>query len=338
MENFEVFTIAGKGEIGNKDGSENEATFYSPNGIAVRNDGTIIVADTWNSKIRGIDLDGNVFTIAGTIAETWRKGDKDGPVNEATFYHPTGIAVRNDGTIIVADSYNNKIRGIDPNGNVFTIAGTGINGNKDGPGNEATFYHPNGIAVRDDGTIIVSDTVNHKIRGIDPYGNVFTLAGTGRKEDKDGPGNEASFNTPRGIAIDNDGTIIVADTWNRKIRGIDLDGNVFTIAGTGRNGDKDGPGNEATFCYPNGIAIKNDGTTIIVSDTRSCKIREIDPDRNVYTISDLREKGDEDEPGNEATPSGGIAIKNDGTIMITDIYNHKIIGIRMKKLTKSAME
>ena len=331
---MEVFTIAGKGEKGDKDGSENEATFNYPGGIAVGNDGTVIVADKYNNKIRGIDLDGNVFTIVGT----GKMGDKDGPGNEATFNHPYGIAVRNDGTIIVADSYNNKIRGIDPNGNVFTIAGTGKVGDKDGPGNEATFYYPTGIAVRDDGTIIVSDTMNHKIKGIDPYGNVFTIAGTGKNGDKDGSGNETSFNIPRGIAIENDGTIIVADTWNRKIRGIDLDGNVFTIAGTGRNGDKDGPGNEATFCYPNGIAIKNDGTTIIVSDTRSCKIREIDPDGNVYTISDLGDVGDEDEPGNEATPSGGIAIDNDGTIIVADIYNHKIIGIRMKKLTKSAME
>jgi len=330
---MEVFTIAGKGEKGDKDGSENEATFNYPGGIAVGNDGTVIVADKYNNKIRGIDLDGNVFTIVGT----GKMGDKDGPGNEATFNHPYGIAVRNDGTIIVADSYNNKIRGIDPNGNVFTIAGTGKVGDKDGPGNEATFYYPTGIAVRDDGTIIVSDTMNHKIKGIDPYGNVFTIAGTGKNGDKDGSGNETSFNIPRGIAIENDGTIIVADTWNRKIRGIDLDGNVFTIVGTGKMGDKDGLGNEATFYYPNGIAIKNDGT-IIVSDTRICKIREIDPDGNVYTISDLGDVGDEDEPGNEATPSGGIAIDNDGTIIVADIYNHKIIGIRMKKLTKSAME
>ena len=112
---------------------------------------------------------------------------------------------------------------------------------------------------------------------------------------------------------------------------------VFTIAGTGKNGDKSGPWNEATFYHPYGIAIRND-RTIIVVDSYNHKIKGIDLDGNVYTISDLREKGDKDEPGNEATPSGGIAIKNDGTIMITDIYNHKIIGIRMKKLTKSAME
>ena len=169
-----------------------------------------------NNKIKGIDLNGNVYTIAGTGEE----GDKDGPGNEATFYYPYGIAIRNDGTIIVSDTMNKKIRGIDPDGNVYTIAGTGEFGDKDGPGNESTFYYPYGIAIINDGTIIVSDTMNKKIRGIDPDGNVYTIAGTGEFGDKDGPGNESTFYYPYGIAIDNDGTIIVADSDNHKIRGI----------------------------------------------------------------------------------------------------------------------
>ena len=215
-----------------------------------------------------------VFTIAGTE----EKGDKNGPGNghgnKAIFNYPCNIAVRDDGTIIVSDWVNHKIIDIDPDGNVYIIAGTGKKGDKDGPGNEATFFHPAGIAIRNDGTIIVVDRYNHKIRGIDLKGNVFTIAGKGEEEDEDGPGNEAMFSYPHGIAIKNDGTIIVADTWNNKIRGIDLDGNVYTIAGTGEKGDKDGPGNEATFYHPQGIAIKVDGT-IIVSDTGNDKIREI---------------------------------------------------------------
>ena len=162
MEEFEVFTIAGTGESGDKDGSGNEATFNDPHGIAINNDGTIIVADSGNHKIKGIDLDGNVFTIAGT----GEQGDKDGPGNEATFRYPQGVAIRDDGTIIVADTSNNKIRGIDPNGNVYTIAGTEEQEDKDGPGNEATFNWPQGIAIKNDGIIIVIDTDNNKIRGI----------------------------------------------------------------------------------------------------------------------------------------------------------------------------
>jgi len=265
-----VFTIAGTGEKGDKDGPGNEATFNHPYGIAIRDDGTIIVSDRGNNKIRGIDLDGNVFTIAGT----GEVGDKDGHGDEATFYYPCGIAIRNDGTIIVVDTYNNKIKGIDLDGNVFTIAGSGKRGNKDGPGNEATFNYPRGIAVQNDGTIIIADTLNDKIRGIDLDGNVYTIAGTGEKGNKDGPGNEATFNYLRGIAIRNDGTIIVVDTYNHKIRGVDLDGNVFTIAGTGERGDEDGPRNEATFNMPSGIAIKCDGTIIIAAMVND-KIRGI---------------------------------------------------------------
>ena len=108
MEEFEVFTIAGTGESGDKDGSGNEATFNDPHGIAINNDGTIIVADSGNHKIKGIDLDGNVFTIAGT----GERGDEDGPRNEATFNMPSGIAIKCDGTIIIAAMVNDKIRGI----------------------------------------------------------------------------------------------------------------------------------------------------------------------------------------------------------------------------------
>jgi len=336
MNEFEVFTIAGTGEEGDKNGSGNEATFNFPWNIAVRNDGTIIVSDSLNHKIKGIDLDGNVYTIAGT----GEKGDKDGPANESTFNYPCGIAVKDDGTIIVVDRFNHKIRGIDLYGNVFTIAGTGEEGDKDGPVNGATFNCPCGVATRNDGTIIVADTDNCKIRGINYDGNVFTIAGTGRKGDKDGQGNEAMFNCPSGVAIDNDGAIIVVDSRNHKIKGIDLDGNVYTIAGTGEFGDKDGSGNEATFCFPSGIAIDNGGA-IIVSDSSNNKIRGIDSDGNVYTIVGTGEEGDKNGHGNEATfnDPDGISISNDGTtIIVVDSYNNKIRGIRAKKLTKSAIK
>ena len=333
MEEFEVFTIAGTGKKGDKDGPGNEANFKYPYGIAVQNDGTIIIADSLNNKIRGIDLDGNVFTIAGT----GEPGDKDGPGNEATFSNPYGIAIRDDGTIIVTDSYNHKIRGIDLDGNVFIIAGTGEVGDKDG--HEATFYYPCGIAIRNDGTIIVADSYNNKIRGIDLDGNVYTIAGTGEIGNKDGPGNEATFYHPGGITIKPDGTIIVVDTYNRKIREIDLDGNVHTISGTGEQGDKDGPGNEATLNNPYGISIRDDGT-IIVSDTYNHKIRGIDSYGNVITIVGTGVRGDKDGTGNEATfyHPQGIAIRDDGTIIVSDTRNNKIRGIRLKKLVKSAIE
>ena len=335
MEEFEVFTIAGTGEQGDKDGPGNEATFYHPQGIDIRADGTIIIADGSNHKIRGIDPNGTVFTIAGT----GKVGDKDGPGNEATFNYPYGIVVRNDGTLIVADTNNHKIKGIDPKGNVYTIAGTGEVGDKDGPGNEATFYYPKGITIKYDGTIIVVDNNNNKIRGIDSDGNVYTIAGTGEGGDKDGPGNEATFMYPSGLAIRDDGTIIVSDMYNHKIRRIDPDGNVFTIVGTGEEGDIDGPGNESTFYYPYGIAIRNDGT-IIVSDTYNNKIRDIDPDGNVYTIAGKGVSGDKDGPGNEATfyYPRGIVIRDDETIIVSDTENNKIRGIRLKKLVKSAIE
>jgi len=239
--------------------------------IVTRDDGTIIVATTTN-KIIGIDTNGHQFIIAGT-GET---GDKDGPVNEATFNCPRGIAMRDDGTIIVSDSSNNKIRGILQDGTVITIAGTGKPGNKDGPGNEATFKFPSGIAIKYDGTIIVADTLNNKIRGIDLNGNVHTIAGCGFREDRVGSGAEAGFNYPLDVSIRNDETILVSDSHNNRIKSIDMDGNVSNVAGSRQLGDKDGLGNESLFDCPCGITIGNDDK-IFVLETYNHKIKEIRP-------------------------------------------------------------
>ncbi len=188
---------------------------------------------------------------------------------------PFGAAVGPDGTIYVADSFNHRIRAITPGGVVSTLAGTGSIGFADGPGNNAKFNFPYGVAVGPDGTIYVADTYNNRIRAVTPGGVVTTLAGTSIYVGfADGPGNTAQFNYPNGVAVGPDGTIHIADTNNHRIRAITPAGVVSTLAGTGTYYFADGPGTIALFRYPSGVAVAPNGT-IYVADTYNDRIRKI---------------------------------------------------------------
>ena len=269
---YVVTTIAGSTE-GDLDGTGIDAQFDYPHEVAVDNDGSIIVVDTDNHRIRKIDSNGNVTTIAGSTA-----GYADGTGINTQFNSPRGVAIDNDGAIIVADTINQRIRKIDSNGVVTTIAGS-TEGYTDGTGTNAQFDRPTGVAIDNDGSIIVADTENHRIRKIDSNGVVTTIAGSFSGY-KDGTGTNAYFFEPEGVAIDNDGSIIVADTWNHRIRKIDSNGVVTTIAGStsvgsDSEGYADGTGTNAQFYSPMGVAIDNDGA-IIVADTYNQRIRKIE--------------------------------------------------------------
>jgi sugar lactone lactonase YvrE len=137
---------------------------------------------------------------------------------EAKFLHPTGIAIAADGTLYVTDKFNHKIRKITPDGMVTTLAGSDY-GYLDGPGTRAQFKYPNGIAIAPDGSLYVADTDNNRIRRVSTTGEVTTVAG-GEIGYKDGVGETAQFWSPHGIAVSPDGSLLVADTGNHKIRKI----------------------------------------------------------------------------------------------------------------------
>jgi sugar lactone lactonase YvrE len=201
---------------------------------------------------------------------------------------PTSLAADASGNIYVSDYEANVIRKIDPKGNVTTLAGTGQPGWKDGPGLEAQFNAPNGIAVGPDASVYVADALNHRIRKITSDGQVSTVAGggptgLGRGSFSDGPVDSARFNLPKGVAVAPDGTLYVADTDNLRIRRIS-EGVVSTFAGTGEHGSKDGDRSDATFSNVAGISISSDGS-LFVADQPASLIRRIGPSGQVTTVA-----------------------------------------------------
>jgi len=262
-----VTTIFGDGSIGFADGDPSVAKLNYPWKVCVDKDGNIFIADNRNHAIRKISTDGLMSTVAGTGAA----GYVDGPGAEAQFNLPTDVAVDNNGVLYVADNGNHRIRKITPDGVVSTVAG-GAAGFADGDLATALFRNPSGLTVDADGNIYVADRLNHRIRKIDvASGKVSTVAGAGTTGTRDGLASEAQFNNPYGIEVDTDGSIVVADLSNSKIRLIE-NGSVTTIAGSS-TGFLDGAGIISKFSSPTDVAIL-DGI-IYVADLGNHRIRKI---------------------------------------------------------------
>ena len=187
------------------------------------------------------------------------------------------------GNIYLTD--DNQVRKIDPTGTLSALAGTGEPGFADGPSVVAQFAYPAGVAVDQNGNIYVADTGNHRIRKIDPAGIVSTLAGSGQTGFADGVGNVAQFHFPLGIASDDCGNVFVADRSNRRIRKIDPNGVVSTVAGSGVSGCVDGVGTAAQFQSPAGIMVDRAGK-LYVSDLRNRLVRNIARNGIVSTITE----------------------------------------------------
>lgn len=296
--------LAGDGVAGWRDGDRSRARFSDPFGIAVGRDGTVFVADAGDApRIRAISPNGHVSTIAGGT-----RGFTDGLGEAARFDTPSGLAIDASGTLYVADTGNNAIRRIAPDGQVSTLAGNGIAGDRDGPAREARFNGPIGVAVDITGRVIVADTYNDRIRSIDLDGMVRTIAGSSAPGAVDAVGTDARFHTPCGVAIDSVGNVYVADTGNGLLRTIDRAGAVSTRAwpsfedrarpigialgpegdvyvsdehgrivevssnGDGRTlagsipGFRDGPGIDARFRRPVGLAFLAPGRLVIADE------------------------------------------------------------------------
>jgi sugar lactone lactonase YvrE len=226
-----------------------------------------------------------------TLAGDGSPGFQDGAASNARFNDPFGIAVASDGSVYVADAGEaNRIRKVTPQGEVLTVAG-GHEGYADGAGAAASFNTPSALALDGAGNLYVADTGNNRIRRVASDGNVTTLAGDGTAGFRDGTAGapndvagSAQFDAPVGVAVDKDGNVYVADTYNDRVRLITKDGRVKTIAGAGSPGYADGDAlSAALFDTPCGIVVSEAGE-VFVADTGNNRLRKITKDGQVTTL------------------------------------------------------
>ena len=255
-----------------------ETNLSSAYGIAIDHEDNLYVLDRGHERILKLGADGIARRIVGT-GEHGFSGD-GGPATEARILAPCHLVPGPDGTLYIADSGNRRIRKVTPDGIITTVAGTGEEAfsGDGGQATEAAVAFPSAIDIDAQGNLYVADFLNHRIRRISTAGIMTTIAGNGDPETNgDGwPALECSIGEPCGVAVDQDGSVYIADQVNCRIRVVTPDGLMFTVAGTDKKGytGDGGPAEIAQMSNPDTIAFDHSGS-LYVPDYENCVIRKL---------------------------------------------------------------
>lgn len=328
-----ISTVAGNGEQGfNGDGGEaTSAKLYGPNDVAIDAAGNLLIADRNNYRIRKINTAGYIITVAGTGSEGYSEGL--GKATAAQLYYPQDIAFDPSGNMYVAEYNNNRIRKIDPFGGISTVAGTGEPGfsGDGGAAVDAMLYNPSGVVADGAGNLYIADNNNYRIRKIDASGIITTVAGTGTKSfgGDGGAAVSAYLSGPTDVAMDASGNLYIADPENHRIRMLDTEGIISTVAGNGTKGfsGDGGPATAASFNFPYAVTVDGSGNLFIV-DRFNNRIRKVDTSGKITTVAGSGTQGFSGD-GSAATSAflsnpSGVATDGKGNLYISDDWNHRI--------------
>ena len=284
--NWVVTTVAGAGpnNYGSSDGTNRNARFNAPQGVAVDSGGNLYVADMGNKTIRKISTVGSDWVVSTIAGLAPAPGTNDGIGADARFSAPVSVAVDSATNLYVADATAHTIRMLKPAGTnwvVTTIAGLpGASGAADGTNSDARLYAPRSVAVDNAGHVYVADGNNSTIRELTPAGTnwvVTTIAGmAGQADIIDGANSNARFSYPSGVAVATNGNLYVADDQTiRKVTRLGTNWVVTTIGGVANSsgGYADGTGSNAQFRYPGGVTVDSAGK-LYVADTDNQAIRQ----------------------------------------------------------------
>ncbi len=278
-----ISTVAGNGKTtfsGDGGPATSAALQLSSNhdGIAVDNAGNLYIADFGGNRVRKVDTSGIIRTVAGNGTLGF-SGD-GGPATSAALWHPSGVAVDSAGNIYFSDSTNARIRKVDTNGAISTVAGNGSFGSSGdgGPATSASLFQPDSVALDNAGNIYVADQNSNSIRKIYTAGIITTIAGNGNFgfSGDGGPATSAMFAGPYSATVDNAGNLYIADYGNHRLRKVDPSGTITTIAGAGGSGNGIGDGGppSSASMVPADMVVDAAGN-IFIADFGNNRIRKI---------------------------------------------------------------
>ncbi|MCU1259836.1 MAG: repeat containing protein [Bryobacterales bacterium] len=323
---YTITTLAGTGTGGYAgDGAAaTSAQLNAPFALAVDAPGSVYVADEFNSRVRRITPAGIISTVAGNGTNGYT-GD-GGPAASAELSDPSGLAFDSAGNLYIADTGNNVVRKMTPDGNISTIAGSNSLGagytGDGGPATGAQLNNPSGLAVDSRGDLYIADTSNNVVRMVDTQGNISTIAGnnsaaTGFSGDG-GPATSAVLYNPIGVAVDSAGNLYVADGGNSRVRLVSAaTGNIATFAGSGSGYSGDGgPAARAKLNTPKGIALDSAGN-LYIADRFNNAIRMVNAAGIISTIAG-------DVTGANLFGPCGVAVDRAGNVSVADTGDNLI--------------
>jgi sugar lactone lactonase YvrE len=295
---------------------------------ALRVDGSLHL----RPQIRRIASDGKITRIAGNFQE----GDTGdgGRATDASFIFPDQMAQDASGNIYVVDRVAHRVRKIDTEGNISTLAGNGTAGyaGDGGSAAESQLSAPRGVAVDAQGNVYIADSGNHRVRRVDAQtGVIDTFAGTGVPEfgGDGGPAREARLASPRSLAVDTQGNLYIADYTNARIRKVDTNGIITTVAGNGGEGagGDGGPALDATVQNPWSIDVDAQGNLYLVQFGLP-RVRRVSPDGQITSIAGTGQPGfgGDGGPAAQALLNLPVAVTADasGNVLIADITNSRL--------------
>jgi len=325
-----ISTIAGNGlfMFSGDNGPATRANLNRPAGVGTDAAGNVYIADMLNNRIRRIATDGSITTVAGNGVLGF-SGD-GGPATTASLAWPEGsLAIDNSGNLYIADTGNNRIRRVSPDGTMTTFAGRGLAGfsGDGGPVTNATFNEPAGLALDAAGNLYIVDRSNSRVRRVDSRGVITTFAGSSRAGfgGDGGPATAASLFSPSAIALDSAGNVYIADTSNGRVRKVDTAGIITTVAGTGRSAGTGGDGGPATAAgldLPCGVAFDFLGN-LYIADYGSSTVRKVAPDGTISTFAGSLGGGSV--AGTQLSSPAAVAVDGAGNFFIADSGNDRIL-------------
>ena len=347
-----ITTVAGPGACCSSSGDGGLATgaqIFDVEGVAVDGAGNLFLAESGNNRIRKVTPDGIITTVAGSSTPGF-SGD-GGPATSAQLAYPSAVAVDGAGNLFIADTNNNRIRQVSPDGTITTVAGNGSGGNPappigncshsltdGGPATQAEVCQPTAVAVDGAGNLFITDTVYtdgydiyQSVRKVSASGTITTVAGTtcalndpyhGCDGGDNAPAGGVSFGQLNGLAVDGAGNLFIAE-FGASILKASPDGTITTVAGGGNGGDG-GPATSAQL-YASGVAVDSAGNLFIADANNNNRIRKVSPDGIITTVAGGGKGGD----GGPATSAQlsledptGVAVDGAGNIyVVTDLQN-----------------
>lgn len=293
-----------------------QASFFLPTGLGVDANGNVFVADQLNHVIRRIDAQTQIITKIAGVYGSWGLGGDGGAANAAFLQNPVAVAVDANNNVYIADYFNNRVRRVDAGGTMTTFV---------------TAAGPHGLAIHN-GFLYIVESLSHSITRISlAGGSKTTVAGTGAA----GVGAEnvlatsSAMNTPRYVTVDAQGNIYFTDTFNNRVRKVNTNGIVETIAGTGALASYGDSGNplQAALASPFGIAVNCSGSHVYVTESSSNRVRVISTEAAESEIHSVIGSSFGDHlPATQTYLNGprDVAVDPQGNLFVADTDNRRI--------------